>query len=129
MNNSEKDGFFQRSFLEQRTALDLVGLANQQANLDFNGDQVSNLLSTLIVRLAILEYFLESFMADSILQAEAPSDVVAQMVEADKSSSTAIPPSPPASDQQLEQNVAQQRKQLELLQTLISRRLADLAEQ
>ena len=43
------DNFFRRSILEQRTALDLIGLANQQANLDFNGDHVSSLLSTLIV--------------------------------------------------------------------------------
>ncbi|KAH0395180.1 hypothetical protein KCU89_g10596, partial [Aureobasidium melanogenum] len=101
-----------RSFAEQRTALDLVGLANQQADLDFNGDQVSSLLTTLI--------------------AEAPADVVEQMIEAEKAakpSDTAGPPSPPASDQHTEQSAAQQRKTLELLQTLIARRLATLPDQ
>ncbi|KAG9631384.1 hypothetical protein KCU64_g16686, partial [Aureobasidium melanogenum] len=100
------------SFAEQRTALDLVGLANQQADLDFNGDQVSSLLTTLI--------------------AEAPADVVEQMIEAEKaakSSDTAGPPSPPASDQHTEQSAAQQRKTLELLQTLIARKLATLPDQ
>ncbi|KAI4761816.1 hypothetical protein E4T52_06015 [Aureobasidium sp. EXF-3400] len=110
---NEKDSFFRRSFAEQRTALDLVGLANQQADLDFNGDQVSSLLTTLI--------------------AEAPADVVEQMIEAEKvakiSSDTTGPPSPPASDQHAEQSVAQQRKSLELLQTLIARKLATLPDQ
>lgn len=49
LHHDDKNGFFRRSFAEQRTALDLVGLANQQADLDFNGDQVSSLLTTLIV--------------------------------------------------------------------------------
>ncbi|THX98207.1 hypothetical protein D6D08_00169 [Aureobasidium pullulans] len=108
----EQTDFFRRSFVEQRTALDLVGLANQQADLDFNGDQVSGLLTTLI--------------------AEAPADVVAQMIEAEKeakSSDTTGPPSPPASDQHTEQSLAQQRKSLELLQTLIARKLAAMPDQ
>ncbi|THY28423.1 hypothetical protein D6D01_03880 [Aureobasidium pullulans] len=108
----EQTDFFRRSFVEQRTALDLVGLANQQADLDFNGDQVSGLLTTLI--------------------AEAPADVVAQMIEAEKevkSSDTTGPPSPPASDQHTEQSLAQQRKSLELLQTLIARKLATVPDQ
>ncbi|CAD0041136.1 unnamed protein product [Aureobasidium pullulans] len=106
----EQTDFFRRSFVEQRTALDLVGLANQQADLDFNGDQVSGLLTTLI----------------------APADVVAQMIEAEKeakSSDTTGPPSPPASDQHTEQSLAQQRKSLELLQTLIARKLAAMPDQ
>jgi hypothetical protein len=53
----EQTDFFRRSFVEQRTALDLVGLANQQADLDFNGDQVSGLLTTLIVRHSFLNSF------------------------------------------------------------------------
>ncbi|KAG9587967.1 hypothetical protein KCV04_g10963, partial [Aureobasidium melanogenum] len=111
-HHDEKNSFFRRSFAEQRTALDLVGLANQQADLDFNGDQVSSLLTTLI--------------------AEAPADVVEQMIEAEKAaqpSDTAGPPSPPASDQHTEQSAAQQRKTLELLQTLIARKLATLPDQ
>ncbi|KAG9680566.1 hypothetical protein KCU95_g6394, partial [Aureobasidium melanogenum] len=112
VHHDEKNSFFRRSFAEQRTALDLVGLANQQADLDFNGDQVSSLLTTLI--------------------AEAPADVVEQMIEAEKvakPSDTAGPPSPPASDQHTEQSAAQQRKTLELLQTLIARKLATLPDQ
>lgn len=53
----EQTDFFRRSFVEQRTALDLVGLANQQADLDFNGDQVRGLLTTLIVRHSFLNSF------------------------------------------------------------------------
>ncbi|KAI5239158.1 hypothetical protein E4T43_06944 [Aureobasidium subglaciale] len=111
IDRNAKDSFFRRSFVEQRTALDLVGLANQQGDLDFNGDQVSSLLTTLI--------------------AEAPANVVEQMIEAEKevkSSDTAGPPSPPASDQHTEQSAAQQRKTLELLQTLIARKLAALTK-
>jgi hypothetical protein len=51
------------------------------------------------------------------------------MVEAEKnikSIDTAAPPSPPVSEQQAEQNLTQQRKTLELLQTLIARKLAAL---
>jgi hypothetical protein len=56
VHHDEKNSFFRRSFAEQRTALDLVGLANQQADLDFNGDQVSSLLTTLIVSSTIFDY-------------------------------------------------------------------------
>jgi hypothetical protein len=66
-------------------------------------------------------------------QAEAPADVVEQMIEAEKAAKTSFdttgPPSPPASDQHTEQSVAQQRKSLELLQTLIARKLATLPDQ
>ena len=70
-------------------------------------------------------------VTDSIYQAEAPADVVAQMIEAEeaKSSDTTGPPSPPASDQHTEQSLAQQRKSLELLQTLIARKLAAMPDQ
>jgi hypothetical protein len=72
-------------------------------------------------------------VTDFIEQAEAPADVVEQMLEAEKvakpSSDTTGPPSPPASDQHTEQSVAQQRKSLELLQTLIARKLATLPNQ
>ena len=54
--HDDKNSFFRRSFAEQRTALDLVGLANQQADLDFNGDQVSSLLTTLIVSSTTFHY-------------------------------------------------------------------------
>lgn len=64
-DHNEKDNFFRRSFAEQRTALDLVGLANQQADLDFNGDQVSSLLTTLIVSSTILDYF-STCVTDSV---------------------------------------------------------------
>jgi hypothetical protein len=72
-------------------------------------------------------------VTDFIQQAEAPADVVEQMIEAEKaakpSSDTTGPPSPPESDQHTEQSAAQQRKSLELLQTLIARKLATLTNQ
>jgi hypothetical protein len=72
-------------------------------------------------------------VTNCVQQAEAPADVVEQMIEAEKtaksSSDTTGPPSPPESDQHTEQSAAQQRKSLELLQTLIARKLASLPDQ
>ena len=63
----------------------------------------------------------------SVLQAEAPSEVVDDMLAAEdaekaRSASSAIPPSPPSSDQ-TDQLSAEQRKELQMLQELIRRRL------
>lgn len=63
-----------------------------------------------------------------ITQAEAPSEVVAELLAAEdvekaKSVSSAIPPSPPSSEQP-DQLSEGQRKELELLQELIKRKLA-----
>lgn len=60
-------------------------------------------------------------------QAEAPAEVVDEMTAAEtaenaKSTSSAIPPSPPSSEQP-EALSTQQRKELQMLQELIRRRL------
>lgn len=62
-----------------------------------------------------------------VTQAEAPQTVVQKMTAAEdkehaRSASSAIPPSPPSSEQ-TDQLSAEQRKNLEMLQELIRRRL------
>ena len=68
----------------------------------------------------------------NVVQAEAPSDVVAQMAKEEinnKSSTVDGLPSPATSEQQSKQSVAQQRQMLEMLQTLISKKLSGLSDQ
>lgn len=67
-----------------------------------------------------------------IPQAEAPTEVVDEMTAAEdaekaKSASSAIPPSPPSSDQP-DQLSAESRKELEMLQELIRRKLESAAK-
>lgn len=69
------------------------------------------------------------FYADrNAIQAEAPSEVVEQMTanenaESARSASSAVPPSPPPSEQIEKPLSAEQRRELEMLQALIVRRL------
>ncbi|SMR53495.1 unnamed protein product [Zymoseptoria tritici ST99CH_1E4] len=114
--------FSSRPFNEQQIALQLTQFANTNKDLDLGADQVENLVGTLI--------------------AEAPPDVVQQMMSAKtittsatpdpagkpKSSSSAVPPSPPVSEQQTgvaagEVISEELRKELLALQELIRRRL------
>ncbi|WPH00331.1 Hypothetical protein R9X50_00315600 [Acrodontium crateriforme] len=104
----EQANFARRSIREQQTALNLAQFASVNQDLNLGHDQVQNLVGTLI--------------------AEAPPAVVEEMMaieytEQARSATSAIPPSPPSSDR-IEQLSEQQRKDLEMLQELITRRLA-----
>lgn len=101
--------FARRSFREQQMALNLAQFATSNQDLDLGSDQVENLVGTLI--------------------AEAPAEVVDEIVagetadaEKARSASSAVPPSPPASEQPDMLSEAQ-RKELLVLQELIRRRL------
>ena len=101
--------FARRSFRDQQMALNLAQFANSNQDLDLGSDQVENLVGTLI--------------------AEAPTEVVDDIVagetadaEKARSASSAIPPSPPSSEQPDVLSEAQ-RKELLVLQELIRRRL------
>ncbi|KAK4545040.1 hypothetical protein LTR36_003591 [Oleoguttula mirabilis] len=103
----QQANFARRSFAEQQLALNLAQFANANKDLDLGRDQVENLVGTLI--------------------AEAPSEVVNHFMAAEnaakaKSSASTAPPSPPPSDQP-EQLSAEQRKELQMLQELIRRKL------
>ncbi|KAF2173556.1 hypothetical protein M409DRAFT_61920 [Zasmidium cellare ATCC 36951] len=103
----EQANFAKRPFNEQQLALNLAQFASDNKDLDLGGDQVQNLVGTLI--------------------AEAPSAVVDEMMAAEdaekaKSASSLVPPSPPSSEQ-TDQLSAEQRKELQMLQELIRRKL------
>ncbi|CAK3901221.1 Curved DNA-binding [Lecanosticta acicola] len=103
----KRANFAKRPFNEKQVALQLAQFANNNQDLNLGGDQVENLVGTLI--------------------AEAPTEVVNEMmaaedVEMTKSVSSAIPPSPPSSEQP-EQLSAELRKELQVLQELIRRKL------
>ncbi|KAK5137194.1 hypothetical protein LTR08_000699 [Meristemomyces frigidus] len=103
----QQANFSRRSFVEKQLALHLAQFASTNQDLDLGRDQVENLVGALI--------------------AEAPSAVVeeytaAEDAEKTKSSAAAIPPSPPQSDQ-TDQLSAEQRRELEMLQELIRRKL------
>ncbi|KAF2487115.1 hypothetical protein BDY17DRAFT_3385 [Neohortaea acidophila] len=103
----EQANFARRTFMEKQMALNLAQFANANKDLNLGSDQVENLVGTLI--------------------AEAPQQVVDEMMAAEeqeraRSASSAIPPSPPASEQP-DQLSAAQRKDLQMLQELIRRRL------
>ena len=96
--------FAQRPFDEQQLALNLAQFANDNQDLDLGGDEVQNLVGTLI--------------------AEAPAEVVQSMMGMNEDTltnlaSTAVSDSPP-SDGGLS---ADNRKQLMMLQALIQRKL------
>ncbi|EMC95572.1 hypothetical protein BAUCODRAFT_494698 [Baudoinia panamericana UAMH 10762] len=100
--------FLRRSFAEKQTALTLAQFASANNDLELGNDQVENLVVALI--------------------AEAPTEVVDEYraaedaVAAKAKQSSAIPPSPPNSDQ-TDQLSAEQRKELLMLQELIRRKL------
>ncbi|EME81013.1 uncharacterized protein MYCFIDRAFT_86431 [Pseudocercospora fijiensis CIRAD86] len=103
----EQANFAKRPFNEQQLALNLAQFASENKDLDLGSDQVENLVGTLI--------------------AEAPSEVVEEMMAAEdaektRSATSVVPPSPPASEQTLELSV-EQRKELQMLQELIRRKL------
>ncbi|KAI6791452.1 hypothetical protein KC332_g17675, partial [Hortaea werneckii] len=103
----QQANFARRSFVEKQLALNLAQFAAANKDLDLGKDQVENLVGTLI--------------------AEAPEEVVngimaSEDTEKATSTSTAIPPSPPASEQ-TDQLSPEQRKELQLLQELIQRKL------
>ncbi|KAK4497902.1 hypothetical protein PRZ48_010557 [Zasmidium cellare] len=103
----EQANFAKRPFNEQQLALNLAQFASDNQDLDLGGDQVQNLVGTLI--------------------AEAPSAVVDEMMAAEdaekaKSASSLVPPSPPSSEQ-TDQLSKEQRKELQMLQELIRRKL------
>ncbi|GAB7352618.1 hypothetical protein MBLNU459_g2994t2 [Dothideomycetes sp. NU459] len=95
-----QDNFTSRSILEQQTALSLIQFSNEQKDLNLSSDQVENLLGALI--------------------AEAPADVIQQMLEAETTSGS--------SKETPEQTAEKQRGMLELLQTLIARKLGTMPE-
>ncbi|KAK1814732.1 hypothetical protein LTR12_010868 [Friedmanniomyces endolithicus] len=102
--------FARRSFAEKQLALNLAQFASANKDLVLGSDQVDNLVGALI--------------------AEAPSEVVEDFMAAEnaagerpESSVTAVvPPSPPNSDQ-TDSISAEQRRQLQMLQELIRRKL------
>nr|POE77953.1 curved dna-binding protein [Quercus suber] len=98
----EQANFAKRSFSEKQMALNLTQFASANQDLELGKDQVENL-------------------------AEAPSNVVDEYLAAEDaekahSSTSGIPPSPPASEQP-EQLSDAQRNELLMLQELIRRRL------
>ncbi|KAK5168646.1 uncharacterized protein LTR77_005955 [Saxophila tyrrhenica] len=104
----EQANFAKRSFRDKKMALNLAQFASENSDLTLGADQVANLVGALI--------------------AEAPGDVVDGMTAAEnavkkRSAGSTIPPSPPVSEQ-TEALTAEQRKELEMLQELIRRRLA-----
>ena len=101
--------FARRSFRDKQMALNLAQFASANQDLDLGSDQVENLVGTLI--------------------AEAPIEVVDEIVageaanaEKARSTSSAIPPSPPNSEKP-DSLSEKQRQELLVLQELIRRRL------
>lgn len=110
-------------------ALNLAQFANANKDLNLGSDQVENLVGTLIVSPTAQPPFAHPphMLICLTSQAEAPQQVVDEMMAAEeqeraRSASSAIPPSPPASEQP-DQLSAAQRKDLQMLQELIRRRL------
>lgn len=134
----EQANFAKRPFNEQQIALNLAQFASENKDLDLGNDQVENLVGALIVSprrplaLAFSPYKATwqndvSDDTNAVLQAEAPSEVVDEMMAAEdaektKSASSVIPPSPPSSEQTLELSPGQ-RRELHMLQELIRRKL------
>lgn len=129
----EQANFAKRPFNEKQLALQLAQFASDNQDLNLGFDQVENLVGALIVSPFTLPLTRASRPMTSVTvlillsQAEAPSEVVDEMmaaedVEKSKSASSAIPPSPPSSEQP-EQLSTEQRKELQLLQELIRRKL------
>ncbi|KAK4903396.1 hypothetical protein LTR27_000327 [Elasticomyces elasticus] len=104
----QQANFARRSFAEKQLALNLAQFAGGNQDLEIGADQIENLVGALI--------------------AEAPSEVVEEYKAAEaaeekaKSSVAVIPPSPPNSDQ-TDTLSAEQRKELQMLQELIRRKL------
>ncbi|TKA45541.1 hypothetical protein B0A54_04080 [Friedmanniomyces endolithicus] len=106
----QQANFARRSFAEKQLALNLTQFASANKDLELGSDQVDNLVGALI--------------------AEAPSEVVEEFMAAElaadakaESSATAeVPPSPPNSDQ-TDLISGEQRRQLQMLQELIRRKL------
>ncbi|EME42272.1 hypothetical protein DOTSEDRAFT_73191 [Dothistroma septosporum NZE10] len=97
--------FARRPFNEKQLALQLTQFASENKDFDLGSDRVENLVGTLI--------------------AEAPSEVVTDMMSEEtrqtKSASSAVPPSPPASEQT--EISEEHRRELEMLRDLINRKL------
>ncbi|TKA83116.1 hypothetical protein B0A55_00907 [Friedmanniomyces simplex] len=107
----QQANFARRSFAEKQLALNLAQFAGANKDLDLGRDQVENLVGALI--------------------AEAPSEVVEEFMAAENAAdekvrasvaNKVIPPSPPNSDQ-TDVISAEQRRQLQMLQELIRRKL------
>ncbi|TKA72898.1 hypothetical protein B0A55_05346 [Friedmanniomyces simplex] len=107
----QQASFARRSFAEKQLALNLAQFAGANKDLDLGRDQVENLVGALI--------------------AEAPSEVVEEFMAAENAAdekvkasvaNKVIPPSPPNSDQ-TDVISAEQRRQLQMLQELIRRKL------
>lgn len=116
--------FSQRPIQDQQAAMHLAQFASQNNDLDLGVDQVQNLVGALIVSTR-RPSTMPSTPANLFIQAEAPAEVVKSMTDAATqaaSNSAAAPLSPPSSEQ-VEELSAEQRKELEMLQELIRRRL------
>ncbi|KAK0873885.1 hypothetical protein LTR87_011815 [Friedmanniomyces endolithicus] len=106
----QQANFARRSFAEKQLALNLAQFASANKDLELGSDQVDNLVGALI--------------------AEAPSEVVDEFMAAEKaagqkaksSAPAVIPPSPPNSVLKGPISTSQ-RKQLQMLQELIRRKL------
>lgn len=124
----EQANFAKRPFLEKQLALNLTQFASINADLELGKDRIENLVGTLIVSDTLTSPRNGSILILPAIQAEAPPNVVDTIVatedaEKARSSTSAIPPSPPASEQQPEQLTTMQRQDLMLLQELIRRKL------
>lgn len=135
----EQANFSRRSFLEKQLALNLTQFGNVDKDLNLGRDQLENLLGMLIVSSPrphdLMAVPSDSHDVSAILlthtvlssQAEAPVEVVKDMMAAEdaehvRSAVSAIPPSPPSSEQP-DLLSSQQRRELQILQELIRRRL------
>lgn len=112
--------FVRRSFAEQRTALQLVQLANQDTGLDISSDQVEILIANLIVSLPsdpppVSSHQEKESIPLTSKQAEAPADVVALFKEEDKQRARSR-----------KEEVQNKKKKLEMLQALIAKQLEAL---
>jgi hypothetical protein len=119
--------FARRSFRDQQMALNLAQFAHTNQDLDLGSDQVENLVGTLIVSRHQLARPCGRSKPNTSIQAEAPTEVVEEIMagedaEKARSASSAIPPSPPASEQ-TDALSESQRKELLVLQELIRRKL------
>lgn len=102
--------FAKRSFAEKQLALNLAQFADANHDLDLGKDQVENLVGALIAEAP--QEVVEEYMADEGAE-KAKSSAAAAILP---------PPSPPSSDQ-TDPLSAEQRRELQMLQELIRRKL------
>lgn len=134
--------FIRRSIREQQTAISLAQFANANPDLDLGGDRVENLVGALIVsspamlRLVSCRSMTSTYPLSEmhkstdtfLLQAEAPEQVIDDIAAGEGQNVThtngiKASPSPPNSQQQNKSLSPEQRKELEMLQELIKRKL------